>query len=83
MLTVLRPIYWSNIIQTQFWDHIWNPLIKANLLDPQYESGIENLFFWLPIVFLNDIPCARTEKGMVRGGVKIILRCCPSLIARD
>ena len=28
------------IIQAQFWDHIWNFLIKTNLLGPQYESGI-------------------------------------------
>ena len=42
----------SNIIKPQFWDHIWNPLIKANLLDPQYESGIENLFLgFLFLVF--------------------------------
>ena len=32
------------IIQIQFWDHIWNLLIKTNLLDLQHVSGI--VFFW-------------------------------------
>ena len=40
-------MYGPNIIQHQFWDHIWTPLIKANLLDPQYESRIKKLFFGL------------------------------------
>ena len=35
----------SSIIQAHLCDHIWNPLIKPNLLHPQYESGID--FFLL------------------------------------
>ena len=44
-----RRKYGSNIIQAQFWDHIWNSLIKADFLDHQYENGID--FFLLPGIF--------------------------------
>ena len=40
-----RPNHGSNIITAQFWDHTWNPLIKAIILDPQYESGNKISFF--------------------------------------
>ena len=84
---VFCSIYELNIIQTQFQDHIWNPLIKANLLYPQYESWIE-LFFWLPIVFSKFYLLSASRKsscwgvgGWVR--IKIIPCFCPSPIARD
>ena len=38
VLTVFRPKHGSNIIQTPFWDEIWNPLTKADLLDPNLKQ---------------------------------------------
>ena len=39
----------SNFIPDQFWDQVWNPLIKAHLLDPKMKGGIIPCF-WPPIV---------------------------------
>ena len=43
-ITILFYIYsWpkngSNIIKTQFLERVWNPIIKANLLDPNIKEG--------------------------------------------
>ena len=61
-LFFFRPWGGLDIIWTQYWDNIWNPLIKANLLDLQYESGIEHLFFYFPQYFENFVSCANKKK---------------------
>ena len=47
-LVVIRPPWGSNIFQTQFWDNIFNPLINANILDPNMKAGLK--IYWVPLV---------------------------------
>ena len=48
---VFWPIFGLNIIQTQLWDHIWNPLFTANLLDPNMKAGLKIYFLGCYSIF--------------------------------
>ena len=74
ILMVFRPKYGLNIIQTQFWDRIWNPPVKANVFNAQYESGIGNVFIGYPYYFQNFISSVRTEKAVLweKNGIVLV-----------
>ena len=72
----------SNIIHTQFLNHICNPLIKANLLDTQNESGMEHFFFASHIIF-EVLSLVREPKKQFFYGQKMIFLRYLHPMARD
>ena len=74
--------YGSNIITVQFWENIWNPLIKAIILDPQYKSGKQILFLTSLSIFNNFVchkpktdflVCEQTKESVFYGTKKGIV----------
>ena len=72
----------SDIIQAQFWDHIWNPLIKTNLLDPiPILKKIWNLFFDIHSIFKISFLVREPKKQFY--GRKMSLFCYLHPMARE
>ena len=61
--------------------HIWNPLIKAIILDSQYEGGNEILFLTSPIIF-KILSLVRKPKQQFYGR-QMTLYCYSHPMARD
>ena len=59
--------------QIQPWDHFWNPLIKVNILDPKYESGMKTYFWGGFHSILKLLSCAQTKKVIVWGKLSYVI----------
>ena len=71
-MTGFQPTYRSNIFQTKFLDHIWNPLIKANLLDPDMKVGLKSYFLDFPSIF-KMLSLVRESKKNFEPGVNVTI----------